>query len=142
MRTVSHILNRKGNFVTKVAPATSVIDALRIMADQNIGSVVVMDGITFLGIMTERDYSRKVVLMGRSSDHTTVSDIMSSQFPAVTPSDNIDYCMKLLSGHNLRYLPVIDMGQLAGILSIQDVVTETILNQHETISQLHSYIHS
>lgn len=142
MRTVAHILNRKGNAVTKVEPGTSVIDALTIMADQNIGSVVVMDGTTFMGIMTERDYSRKVVLKGRSSDHTTVSDIMSSQFPSVTLSDNIEHCMKLLSGHNLRYLPVMDKGQLAGIISINDVVTETILSQHETISHLQNYIQS
>lgn len=142
MRTVANILNRKGSAVTHVGPTTSVIEALRIMANQNIGSVVVMDGDTFLGIMTERDYSRKIVLKGRSSEDTTVSDIMSSEFPVVTPADQIDKCMKLLSGHNLRYLPVIVSGQLAGIISINDVVTETILSQHETISHLQNYIQS
>ena len=112
------------------------------MDDKNIGSVVVMDGTSFLGIVTERDYSRKVVLNGRSSDHTKVSDIMSSEFPVISPAHHIDHCMKLLSGHNLRYLPVIENGQLAGIISINDVVTETILSQHETISHLQNFIHS
>ena len=142
MRTVANILTRKGNSVVKVEPSTSVIDALKIMADKNIGSVVVMDGTTFLGIMTERDYSRKVVLKGRSSDHTTVADIMSSEFPMISSNHNIDRCMKLISGHNLRYLPVIDKGQLSGIISINDVVTETILSQDETISHLQNYIQS
>ena len=142
MRTVAQILKRKGNSVVKVEPSTSVIDALRIMADKNIGSVVVMEGEKFLGIMTERDYSRKVVLKGRSSDHTTVADIMSAEFPVINSSHNVDHCMKLLSGHNLRYLPVIESNKLAGIISINDVVTETILSQHETISQLQTYIQS
>lgn len=142
LRTVANILTRKGISVVKVDPSTSVIEALKIMADQNIGSVVVMDGDTFLGIMTERDYSRKVVLMGRSSDHTTVADIMSSQFPSVSPDDHIEHCMKLLSGYNLRYLPVMSKGNLAGIISINDIVTETILSQSETISHLQNYIHS
>ena len=142
MRTVAQILKRKGSSVVKVSSSTSVIDALKIMADKNIGSVVVMDGENFLGIMTERDYSRKVVLKGRSSEHTTVADIMSSEFPVINPTHNIDHCMKLLSGHNLRYLPVMENNQLAGIISINDVVTETILSQHETISHLQNYIQS
>ncbi len=142
MRTVAQILARKGINVIYVQPQTSVIEALRIMADKNIGSVVVGEETNFLGIMTERDYSRKVVLKGRSSEHTTVSDIMSSEFPEVSPTDNIEHCMKLLSMHHLRYLPVKENNKLAGIISINDVVTETILSQSETISLLHDYIHS
>jgi CBS domain-containing protein len=142
MRTVAQILTRKGISVVTVDPSTSVIDALRMMADKNIGSVVVMQDNKFLGIMTERDYSRKVILKGRSSDHTTVADIMSSEFPMITPKDNIEHCMKLLSAHHLRYLPVMENGNLAGIISINDVVTETILSQYETISHLQNYIQS
>lgn len=142
MRTVAQILARKGISVITVEPATPVIDALRTMADKNIGSVVVMEGTTFKGIMTERDYSRKVILMGRSSDHTTVADIMSSAFPVITPKDSIEHCMKLLSAHHLRYLPVMENEELAGIISINDVVTETILSQYETISHLQNYIQS
>ncbi len=142
MRTVAQILTRKGISVVTVTPDTPVIDALRMMAEKNIGSVVVMEGGRFLGIMTERDYSRKVVLKGRSSDHTIVADIMSSEFPSIAPTDEVDHCMKLLSNHHLRYLPVMENNELAGIISINDVVTETILSQSETISLLHNYIQS
>jgi len=142
MRTVAQILARKGISVVTVDPSTSVIDALRIMAEKNIGSVVVMEGTKFMGIMTERDYSRKVVLKGRSSEHTTVQDIMSSEFPVITSKDDIEHCMKLLSAHHLRYLPVKENNELAGIISINDVVTETILSQYETISHLQNYIQS
>jgi CBS domain-containing protein len=142
MRTVAQVLARKGISVVTVSPSTSVISALRMMADKNIGSVVVMDETGFLGIMTERDYSRKVVLMGRSSEQTTVGDIMSSEFPTISPTDDIEYCMKLLSGHHLRYLPVMEKNKLSGIISINDVVTETILSQYETISHLQNYINS
>lgn len=142
MRKVAHILARKGNAVTTVEPSMTVIDALHIMADQNIGSVVVMNDGRFAGIMTERDYSRKVVLKGRSSSDTTVADIMSSEFPVLTPDDTIEHCMHLLSENNLRYLPVKIGDKLVGIVSINDVVTETIITQQETISHLQSYIHS
>ncbi len=142
MRKVSHILHRKGSNVTTVSPSTTVIDALHIMADQNIGSVAVMENSDFLGIMTERDYSRKVILKGRSSTDTTVGEIMSSHFPSVAVGDTIEYCMELMSDKNLRYLPVMDGNRLAGIISINDVVKETILEHEETISHLHSYINS
>jgi CBS domain-containing protein len=142
MRTVAQILTRKGISVITVEPNVPVIDALRTMADKNIGSVVVMHDSKFLGIMTERDYSRKVILKGRSSDETTVADIMSSDFPVISPRDTVDHCMKLLSGHHLRYLPVFENNQLTGIISINDVVTETILSQYETINYLQTYIQS
>lgn len=142
MRKVSDILRRKGNNVTTVLPSITVIDALRMMADQNIGSVVVAENGKFLGIMTERDYSRKVILMGRHSNDTTVGEIMTRDFPAVSSSDSVEHCMELMSGQNLRYLPVMNGELLAGIISINDVVTETILTQQETISHLHNYIQS
>jgi len=142
MRNVSHILRRKGNSVTSVTPETTVIEALHIMADQNIGSVAVMENNHFLGIMTERDYSRKVILKGRSSTDTTVGEIMSSDFPHVTERDTIEFCMELMSDRNLRYLPVMEGKRLSGIISINDIVKETILTHEETISHLHSYIHS
>ena len=142
MRKVSHILRRKGSNVTAVHPSETVINALHIMADQNIGSVAVMEHGRFLGIMTERDYSRKVILKGRSSTDTTVGEIMSSDFPSVTEQDTIEFCMELMSDKNLRYLPVTHGGRLSGIISINDVVKETILTHEETISHLQSYIHS
>jgi len=142
MKTVADILNRKGAHVEIVSPNTPVIDALKVMAEKQIGSVVVMDGDEFCGIMTERDYSRKVVLKGRSSDETTVADIMSSDFPRVTKQDKVAYCLQLLSTQKLRYLPVFQGNRLEGIISINDVVTETIQGQSEMISYLQSYIQS
>ncbi|MEX6686220.1 CBS domain-containing protein [Danxiaibacter flavus] len=142
MRNVSHMLARKGSNVTTVLPSTTVLDALKMMADQNIGSVVVMEDDIFLGIMTERDYSRKVILKGKSSTDTTVAEIMSSEFPSIKKNDSIEYCMELLSAQNLRYLPVMENGRLAGIISINDVVKETIMEHEVTISHLQTYIQS
>jgi CBS domain-containing protein len=129
-KKVADILLRKGSNITTVQPDISVLDALRIMADQNIG------------IMTERDYSRKIVLRGRNSTDTPVAEIMSNDFPRVTPADSIDYCMQLMSDRNIRYLPVFDGDQVMGIISINDVVKETILSHEETITQLKDYLHS
>ncbi len=142
MKKVADVIARKGTNVTNVSPDSSVLEALKIMADQNIGSVMVMDNGVYLGIMTERDYSRKVILKGKSSTDTKVSEIMSSDFPRVTPQDSIDYCMQLMSDRNIRYLPVFDGDNLSGIISINDVVKETILSQQETITQLKDYLHA
>jgi CBS domain-containing protein len=141
-KKVTDVLLRKGSHITTVSPDTSVLDALKIMADQNIGSVMVMENGRYMGILTERDYSRKVVLKGKSSTDTTVSDIMSSDFPRVTPADSIDYCMQLMSDKNIRYLPVFEGDQVMGIISINDVVKETIMSHEETITQLKDYLHS
>lgn len=142
MHKVSDILNRKGAQVTVVAPDTTVIEALRVMAEKNIGSVVVMDKERFLGILTERDYSRKVILMGRHSSDTPVSEIMSADFPSITLTDTVEHCMQLMSNRRIRYLPVMQNDQLAGIISMNDVVTETILSQQQTITQLENYLQS
>jgi CBS domain-containing protein len=141
-KKVADVLLRKGSDITTVSPETTVLEALHIMADQNIGSVMILENGHYLGIVTERDYSRKVVLKGKSSTDTKVSEIMSSDLPRVTPNDSIDYCMQLMSDKNIRYLPVFDEEQVTGILSINDVVKETILSQQETISQLKDYLHS
>ena len=142
MKKVSDILYHKGSRVTSIAPDTTVLEALKIMADQNIGSVMVMDGNQYLGIMTERDYSRKVILKGKNSTDTKVSEIMSSDFPRVEPADTIEHCMLLMSEKNIRYLPVFDGIRVAGIISINDVVRETIATQQETITHLKEYLHS
>lgn len=142
MKKVSDILARKGTTVVSVAPTTTVLEALRMMAAHNIGSVVIMDGDSFEGIMTERDYSRKVILKGKSSTDTPVADIMSTTFPKVHPSDSIENCMQLMSVQNIRYLPVFEGSKMSGIVSINDVVKETILSQAETISSLKDYLHS
>ncbi|MEO9146869.1 MAG: CBS domain-containing protein [Ginsengibacter sp.] len=142
MSKISNILSRKGNNAISVSPVTSVLDALKVMAENNIGSVVVMEDGKFLGIITERDYSRKVVLKGKNSSDTKVNEIMTTQFPALKPADTVEHCMELMTQTNIRYLPVFDAGNLAGIISISDVVKETIIVQQQTIDHLHDYIHS
>lgn len=142
MNKVSDILSRKGHNAISVLPTTSVLDALKVMAENNIGSVTVMDNDVFLGIMTERDYSRKVVLKNKNSTDTKVSEIMTEKLPFVKPEDTVDYCMELLTKNNIRYLPVLVNEKLKGIISISDVVSETILIQRETIKHLDHYINS
>lgn len=141
MNKVSSILARKGTYAVSVPPGTTVLDALKIMAEKNIGSVIVSVNGRYLGIVTERDYSRKVILKGKHSVDTTVSEIMSDDLPSLQPDDTVEHCMSLMTQHNIRYLPVFENGQLAGIISMSDVVKETIMTQKETISHLESYIH-
>ena len=142
MNTVSSLLSHKGRTLISVSPDTSVVDALKLMAEKNIGSVIVFQDNQYLGIVTERDYSRKIALKGKNSALTTVSEIMSSDLPSVNPADSIEYCMELMTIKNIRYMPVFENNKLAGIVSMSDVVKETILAQKETISQLQSYIQS
>ncbi len=142
MNKVASILARKGKPVVSISPSATVMDALKLMADKNIGSVVVMDEEKYTGIITERDYSRKVALKGKSSTDTKVGDIMSTDLPVVNPEDSIEHCMELMSDKNIRYMPVFDDNKMIGIISMSDVVKETILMQKETISHLESYIHS
>jgi len=142
MNTVSSLLSHKGRTLISVSPDTSVVDALKLMAEKNIGSVIVFQDNQYLGIVTERDYSRKIALKGKNSALTKVSEIMSSDLPSVNPADSIEYCMELMTIKNIRYMPVFENNKLAGIVSMSDVVKETILAQKETISQLQSYIQS
>jgi len=139
---VSTILSRKNRNAITVDPTCSVLDALKIMANENIGSLVVKENDKYAGIVTERDYSRKVVLKGKNSTETTVAEIMSIDLPVVSPNDSIDHCMELMTEKNIRYMPVFNNNELVGIISMSDVVKETILAQKETIEHLQSYIHS
>lgn len=142
MKKVSDILSRKGKSLISVTPHTTVLEALKIMANENIGSVLVLHNGSYAGIMTERDYSRKVILKGKSSTDTQVAEIMSADFPRVSPEDSIEFCMQLMSDKNIRYLPVFAQDQLSGIISINDIVRATIRSQEETISQLKDYLHA
>jgi CBS domain-containing protein len=142
MNTVASVLARKGSDVVSVSPSTTVLEALQIMADKNIGSIVVVENGKYIGIVTERDYSRKVVLKEKNSPSTLVTEIMTTDLPSVKLTDSIEHCMELMSDKKVRYMPVFENDQLAGIISMSDVVKETILAQKETINQLHSYIHS
>ncbi|MEO6328002.1 MAG: CBS domain-containing protein [Ginsengibacter sp.] len=142
MNQVKNILSRKGITAVSVLPNTTVFEALKIMSEKNIGSVVVTENGKYLGIVTERDYSRKVILKDKHSTSTRVAEIMTSDLPHVSPEDSIDYCMELMTSNNIRYLPVFANNKLGGIISITDVVKETILAQQQTISHLENYIHS
>ncbi|MFN5642536.1 MAG: CBS domain-containing protein [Sphingobacteriales bacterium] len=142
MKTVSHIFQRKGTHNITVSPDTLVFDALKLMADRNIGSVVIMEDDKYCGLFTERDYARKVILHGKSSSDLQVAEIMSEYLPQVSMHHQLDECMEIMTGHNIRYLPVFDQEKYIGIISIIDVVRETILDQKETIDQLHHYINS
>lgn len=142
MNRVTDILSRKGAAAISVTPETSVFDALKLMAEKNIGSVMVMENNNYLGIVTERDYSRKVILKGKHSTSTPVSEIMTTDLPHIFPEDSIEHCMELMTSKNIRYLPVFTNNELRGIISITDVVKETILAQQQTINHLDQYIHS
>ncbi len=140
MSKVSNILARKGTSIVSVSPNSTVYEALKVMNERNIGSVVVLDNGNYVGILTERDYARKVIMQGRHSDETSVKDIMTTDLPPVSQNHTVEECMQLMSDRNIRYLPVIENQKLAGLLSIMDLVTETIAVQKETIDHLKNYI--
>lgn len=141
MSKVSTILGRKSKGAFTSLPGITVYEALQTMADKNIGAIVVADEAKYLGIMTERDYARKVILQGKHSSDTKVDEIMSTDLPTLNPADTLERCMQLMSEHNVRYLPVFDGDAFAGVISVSDVVNETIRQQKETINHLQDYIH-
>jgi CBS domain-containing protein len=142
MKKVSNILQRKGSNVITITPDITVLDALKQMAEKNIGSIVVLADGEYAGLLTERDYARKVILKGKSSTTTLVKEIMSTGLPRITPDNSVETCMQIMSENNIRYLPVFENDALCGIISINDVIKETILTQKETIEHLQNYIHS
>lgn len=142
MKKVAHIIERKGSNVISIKPGTTVIEALKMMAEKNIGSIVIKEDDNYLGLLTERDYARKVILFGKSSSETPVEEIMSVDLPDISSESTIEECMFIMSENNLRYLPVFDNNKLNGIISINDIIKEIILAQKETINQLESYIRS
>lgn len=142
MKTVSQLLQGKGGSVLSVTAETSVFEALKLMAEKNVGALLVMNGDTLRGIMSERDYARKVILLGKSSHDIAVRDIMSDKVVSVTPKQTVDDCMGLMTGRRIRHLPVLDNGRVVGVLSIGDLVKAVIEEQQQTIQQLESYIHS
>jgi len=140
MQTVSQLLMLKGNQIFSVAPHESVLRAIEIMATRYVGALLVMNEGTLLGIISERDYARKVILKNRSSHDTPVSDIMSSPAISVTPEDTVHHCMELMTEGRFRHLPVMKAGRVVGMLSIGDLVKAVIQDQTEHIQQLERYI--
>jgi len=142
MATVRQLLGAKGNAIFSVGPEDPVLEAIRQMADRRVGALLVMKGSELVGIVSERDYARKVILMGRSSSATPVWQIMSSPVHTVTPDQTVDECMRLMTERRVRHLPVVENGQVVGVISIGDLVKAVIEDQQHTIEQLESYIHS
>ena len=140
MRSVSQIIERKGSQVVSVARQAPVLEAIRVMAEHHIGAVLVMEGEQLLGILSERDYARKVVLQGRSSQDTAVAVIMSSPVVCVGPHDSVAECMSIMTDKHIRHLPVIDGERVMGVVSIGDLVKEMIEEQKQEISLLQQYI--
>ena len=142
MRTVRQLLEAKSPEVIAIGPDAPVIDAIRLMAERQIGALLVMEGPRLAGILSERDYARKVVLQGRSSKDTPVRAIMTAEVVTVAPGDSIDHCMQLVTDRRIRHLPVLDGGAVVGVLSIGDLVKAVIEMQRQDIDQLQRYIAS
>ncbi len=140
MITVKQLLDKKGRTIWSTAPTTSVFAALQQMAEHNVGALIVMNGKALVGIFSERDYARKVVLMGKSSRELKVSDIMSTQVITVTPGQSIEECMQLMTDRRIRHLPVFEEGSVVGLVSIGDIVRSIIEDQRSTIHNLEDYI--
>lgn len=142
MRTVRQLLEAKTPEVFAIGPDAPVIDAIRLMAEKRIGAVLVMEGARLAGILSERDYARKIVLQGRSSADTPVRDIMTAQVISVSLSDTADRCMQLVTDKRIRHLPVLEGGQVIGVVSIGDLVKAVIEDQQVELDQLQRYIAS
>jgi CBS domain-containing protein len=142
MTTVRQLLDRKDRAVFSVGPETPVLEAIRSMAEHHVGALLVMKGEVLAGIVSERDYARKVILLGRSSSDTPVRDIMTTPVLTVSPETSVEQCMQLVTDKRVRHLPVVEAGRVVGMVSIGDLVKAVIAAQQQQIEQLESYIHS
>ncbi|HEU4342934.1 MAG TPA: CBS domain-containing protein [Candidatus Binatia bacterium] len=142
MKRVKDILEVKGRSVWSIEPNASVYDAMKLMADKQVGALLVMEASRLVGIISERDYARKVILQGRSSRTTQVHEIMTARVAYAEPEQNIEECMALMTEKRIRHLPVIEAGQVAGVISIGDLVKSIIAEQKFIIEQLERYITS
>jgi CBS domain-containing protein len=137
---IRDILHYKGNSAWSIRPDATVFEAIQLMADKNVGALLVTEGENLVGIISERDYTRKVVLKGKSSRQTAVREILSGHVIHVSPTSSVEECMRLMTDHRIRHLPVLDEGRILGIVSIGDLVNWIISAQTTRISQLQTYI--
>ncbi len=142
MATAAQLLTRKNPAIYSIEPEGPVLEAIQLMAEHGIGALLVMKGTELTGIVSERDYARKVILKGRSDSETPVWQIMSSPVLTVTPTHTVDQCMQLMTDRRVRHLPVLDDGRVVGVLSIGDLVRAVLQEQQRTIEELQQYIHS
>jgi len=142
MKLVKHLLDRKGREIIAIAEDASVLDAIKMLADRSIGSLLVMDGDTLKGIVTERDYARKVLIKGRSSKTTQVREIMTTEVYTANTDQTVNDCMTVMTEKRIRHLPVVDNGEVVGLISIGDLVQAIIADQQAEIEQLAQYISS
>jgi CBS domain-containing protein len=140
MKLVQHLLDRKGRELISIVQDASVFDAIRLMADRRVGSLLVMDSTDLKGIVTERDYARKVIIKGRSSESTQVREIMSTDLITATPQQSVNECMTMMTDKRIRHLPVVAGDEVVGLISIGDLVQAIISDQQEEIEQLGQYI--
>jgi CBS domain-containing protein len=140
MKLVKHLLDSKGREIISIVEDASVLDAIKMMAERSIGSLLVMDGGELKGIVTERDYARKVIVKGRSSKSTQVREIMTADVLTASTTQTVNECMTVMSDKRIRHLPVVEDGEVLGLISIGDLVQAIIADQQEEIQQLEQYI--
>ena len=140
MKLVQHLLDAKDGEIISIAPDASVLDAIRLMADRAVGSLLVMEGSELKGIVTERDYARKVIINGRSSETTQVGEIMTAKVFKASPDNTVNQCMKSMTDKKIRHLPVVEDGGVVAMISIGDLVQAIIADQQEEIEHLEQYI--
>ena len=140
MKLVKHLLDSKGREIISIVQEASVYDAIKLMADHGVGSLLVMDGDELTGIVTERDYARKVIVKGRSSESTQVGEIMTKDLVTTTSAQTVNQCMTIMSERRIRHLPVMSGKEVVGLISIGDLVQAIISDQQEEIEQLENYI--
>lgn len=140
MKLVKHLLDTKGRYILSISPDASVLDAITLMAEKSVGSLIVLEDDKLAGIVTERDYARKVIVKGRASESTTVADIMTTDVITTSSDQTVNKCMSTMTEKRIRHLPVVEDNTVIGLISIGDIVLAIIADQQEEIEQLEHYI--